>query len=855
MFLVLNFMLSFSSKSSQSDASSGPELWSESEDETVDNELHQEQPTELQTVQVFTFFILLWQATFRVANIAVTVLLRFFSHFIFHLSNITKLESMKHMSQLLPDTLAKAHNITRLNRDDFCQYACCPKCFTVYETVDCFEVIGTQMSPKVCSAAKFPRHPRPSMRGVCGANLLKSIQIGQKQMYKPIKVYCYKSIASSISAILSRPGMLQACESWRNRDIFPGLYADIYDGRVWQQFHSTGFFSQPYSYGLLLNIDWFEPFEHSVYAVGVVFMSLLNLPRHIRYNQENVILCGLIPGPKEPSLTVNSFLEPLIEDLLLLWRGKEVDLPSGTICIRAALICISCDSPAMRKVGGFVSHNARKGCYKCTKLFPTASFGEKPDYSGFDRNNWISRNHSDFVEVAMKHKHAKTAKERQDIERSHGVRYTVLLTLPYYNAITFCMIDPMHNLLLGSAKTFVKLWIERSSPSRDFSCIQKEVDAFITPAGFGRLPRKVENGFANFKAQQWKNWILIYSIVCFKPVLSATEYSMWVVFVQACSLLCSRVITHNAIVLADQLIHKYCCLFEREFGKHKCYPNLHLHCHMKECLLDFGPATAFWLFAFERMNGILGSFHTSNKAVEVQLFRKFITAQQVCATPWPNVELTHVLKHLIDDLQFNKDVTSVGGMYLHIISPFERKSLFDTNQNCKLMPPIKEKGFVSGDIQLIDTCFSTYFGEEYHRTLILHKESKSVLFNGDLHGTYFSRQKSSSLVMANYKIANGESRRNPCFILNFVMCAVLFNSESEVTKDIVLLKVLPLREHPQRNHYPKPVEVWEMPNTIHVHGYFYIPLSCLICRCAYTVFIDDNSCITVVPCNNYAGVL
>lgn len=61
----------------------------------------------------------------------------------------------------------------------------------------------------------------------------------------------------------------------------------------------------------------------------------------------------------------------------------------------------------------------------------------------------------------MKHKHAKTAKERQDIERFHGVCYTVLLSLPYYNAITFCMIDPMHTLLLGSAKTFVKLWIQR----------------------------------------------------------------------------------------------------------------------------------------------------------------------------------------------------------------------------------------------------------------------------------------------------------------------------------------------------------------------------------------------------------
>lgn len=126
------------------------------------------------------------------------------------------------------------------------------------------------------------------------------------------------------------------------------------------------------------------------------------------------------------------------------------------------------------------------------KSFPTASFGDKPDYGGFDRENWIPRTHRDFYECAMKYKHAKTAKERHDIEKMHGVRYTVLLSLPYYDAIRFCMIDPMHNLLLGSAKTFVKSWVQTSSAS-NLAHIQKIVDAFVTPSGFGRLPRKVEN--------------------------------------------------------------------------------------------------------------------------------------------------------------------------------------------------------------------------------------------------------------------------------------------------------------------------------------------------------------------------
>ena len=52
----------------------------------------------------------------------------------------------------------------------------------------------------------------------------------------------------------------------------------------------------------------------------------------------------------------------------------------------------------------------------------------------------------------MQHKRAKPAKE---IERTYEISYTVLLTLPYYNAVTFCMIDTMHNLL-GSANCGLK---------------------------------------------------------------------------------------------------------------------------------------------------------------------------------------------------------------------------------------------------------------------------------------------------------------------------------------------------------------------------------------------------------------
>ena len=51
----------------------------------------------------------------------------------------------------------------------------------------------------------------------------------------------------------------------------------------------------------------------------------------------------------------------------------------------------------------------------------------------------------------------------------------------------------------------------------------------------------------------------------------------------------------------------------------------------------------------------------STLTVEVQLFRKFISKQQVSCAEWPDVELTHALKPVIANLEVTKDTTHCGG--------------------------------------------------------------------------------------------------------------------------------------------------------------------------------------------------
>lgn len=65
----------------------------------------------------------------------------------------------------------------------------------------------------------------------------------------------------------------------------------------------------------MLNCDGFQPFKHTQYSVGVLYLVLLNLPRSLRFKPENVIIVGIIPGPSEPKLTINSYLKPFVKEL------------------------------------------------------------------------------------------------------------------------------------------------------------------------------------------------------------------------------------------------------------------------------------------------------------------------------------------------------------------------------------------------------------------------------------------------------------------------------------------------------------------------------------------------------------
>ena len=111
------------------------------------------------------------------------------------------------------------------------------------------------------------------------------------------------------------------------------------------------------------------------------------------------------------------------------------------------------------------------------KEFATAHFGDKPDYSGFDFDNWTKRDLATHLTNAREHKKADTLKKRTEIQQTHGLKYSELINLPHFDIVRYHVIDPVHNIFLGIAKHAFKTWKELEMLTLiHYQIIQERID-------------------------------------------------------------------------------------------------------------------------------------------------------------------------------------------------------------------------------------------------------------------------------------------------------------------------------------------------------------------------------------------
>ena len=768
-------------------------------------------------------FIFLWQSVFRVSDIGIGVILSFLAMLVFLLGKTLGAESLKAFASLLPKSVHAGRKLLGKNTDPFSKIVCCPKCSTLYEMDSC---ILTQRngskSSRHCSHIAYPNHPQQSRRLPCDTILMKSVTTfaGTSYLY-PRQMYCYRSVIDHLKEKLCMPNFIQQCELWRSRKTRDNVYDDIFDGQIWTDFldpEGTPFLSVPYNFAFSLNVDWFQPFKHSQYSCGAMYVSILNLPRSERFSAENVILIGIIPGPSEPELTINSFLEPFVAELLDLWSGVIMKTCDSTVLVRAALLCVACDIPAARKVCGYTGHNSLHACSRCLKTFPTESFGEKPDFTGFDREKWPARKLPMHRMHATHYLGAKSRTEQKKLERTHGCRYSILLKLPYFDPIRMCIIDPMHNLLLGTAKHMLTIWKDLNFLTHEhFKVIQEKVDNFHTPEDVGRIPTKISSGFSGFSADQWRNWVLLFSLFSLKGILPYSHYNCWQLFVKACHILCCRSISKKKIDEADTLLHEFCISFDQLYGKKYCTINIHLHGHLHECLKDYGPVYAFWLFSFERLNGVLGAFHTNNHDISLQLMRLFLRSHEFGIHTISN-DYKQDFIPLIEKCVYNKGSLKQTCLQYAVLE----------DENVLPLPPVHISPFTLEEREDLQNTILKFANLDVNQVTVLtsFQKCRSLQVGGFLLGSVEGRHKSAAFVLASPLQHTG--RPKLAKIYYFAKCSYVYTTEHTSTCWLAVVKFF--LEHDCRVWYGYPTEVW---TKMEASSPSFIPLSHIASRVSY----------------------
>ncbi|KII89951.1 hypothetical protein PLICRDRAFT_571426 [Plicaturopsis crispa FD-325 SS-3] len=445
---------------------------------------------------------------------------------LFTLNSIFVLLGILPLSGQMPVTLHTV--INRLDiTDKFTIHPICKGCHRIYAPgIAADSICKTCRTPLFKKASPFAwrrlaTHVRPSPTPVSAA---------------PIHL-----LSDQLADMLSRrPDIEAQCDEWKSHRREPGQYSKIMDGNVWHELKGPDgkkFFdadndSDELRIGTTLSIDWCERVlcngrvtnhvylrygrKTSVYgpshSSGVASFCISNLREATRYRAGNLIIAYMTPGPTEPTAEqLQHYNKIIVDDLIMLYEHgvfyRSEKYPNGRRA-RVGLLGIVCDHPAMCKMCGHADHSHKVSpCPKC-KVPLSEIYSDKSL-----RNEYPPRSGDEHRENCYKWKSLKTAKDRTDFFTTHGARWTEFARLTYFDLVRYTIIDPMHNILLGLAKTqWYSVWIQGSAlrtstdkKARELDVIHRFLETFESPLWAGKLPMRVgEPSGGNLTADEYK---------------------------------------------------------------------------------------------------------------------------------------------------------------------------------------------------------------------------------------------------------------------------------------------------------------------------------------------------------------
>ncbi|XP_019180260.1 PREDICTED: uncharacterized protein LOC109175457 [Ipomoea nil] len=211
----------------------------------------------------------------------------------------------------------------------------------------CMLYYKSEINDKHCKFCGEPRFkPRPP-------RCTRTKEVPRKRMhYLPLIPRLQRLYASHSSASHMR-------WHYENRRE-PGIMCHPSDGEAWKHFDRRfpDFAADPRNVRLGLCSDGFSPFGFNAkpYSCWPVMVVPYNLPPSMCMTTPYTFLTCIIPGEKNPKTNIDVYLQPLIDELQLLWETGVLTYDSSlkqNFMMRAALMWTINDFPAYGMLSGW----------------------------------------------------------------------------------------------------------------------------------------------------------------------------------------------------------------------------------------------------------------------------------------------------------------------------------------------------------------------------------------------------------------------------------------------------------------------------------------------------------------------
>lgn len=220
-------------------------------------------------------------------------------------------------------------------------------------------------------------------------------------------------------------------------------------------------------------------------------------------------------------------------------------------------------------------------------------------------------------------------KHRNAYVKKHGSIWSALFGITHYDTVRYTLVDPFHNLYLGTTKRFWTWLVSKKIiDKKQLEGLHRIIQQLIVPSHIRKVPRKIAIGkcFSSFSGEEWRVWLWISMWALSSPELDIEDdiIGIWELFVTACRLIGESRVKISDLPLVHALFAEFNWRAEKRFGSSFYTPNMHQHLHLVSMIRDYGPIQGWWGYGFERYNKVIGNMQHNGKSPEVTFMRYIV---------------------------------------------------------------------------------------------------------------------------------------------------------------------------------------------------------------------------------------